>query len=167
MDAAVPEAWRARGRIHARRDRAGARGAAPTGELCGAAHGPRRAHPAGPRGGAGSRRHAQRRAAQADDTEAFVSADADFHNAIIRSAGNTLLTTFAEGLRQRQQRVTATSIRTPERMTAVVARHERLAAAIAAGDADAFRTTLDAHFEAAHGVRAGTSPADQTAGAAR
>lgn len=86
------------------------------------------------------------------DTDAFVEADDAFHTAIIDASENSVARYFTRFLRDRQQRLRHQMFRVrPEQFTAVLDQHRRLAAALEAGDAAAYRAVLAEHV-AGHGV---------------
>lgn len=93
----------------------------------------------------------QRAALAAGDLGGYADHDAAFHLAVVAAGGNALLTGFSATLRERQRRMVALSVGTAgERAPGFVAGHEELVAAIAAGDAAAFRASLRAHLHGAH-----------------
>ena len=81
----------------------------------------------------------------------FAWADRQFHRAIIAAAGNKLLTRQYDALRDRHQRIAATTIaRDPTRIARFIAEHRELAAAIARRDADSAVALTAAHLHSAH-----------------
>ncbi len=105
---------------------------------------------------------AQRAAIGAGDLDAYADHDAAFHQAIVASGGNVLLTDFAVALRERQRRMIALSVGAGgERAPAFMEGHDDLVAAIDAGDAPGFRARLAAHLHSAH---LGSGPGDGRGG---
>lgn len=81
----------------------------------------------------------------------FAWADRQFHRAIVAAAGNKLLTRQYDALRDRHQRIAATTIaRDPSRIARFVAEHKELAAALARGDGDSAVALTAAHLHSAH-----------------
>jgi DNA-binding GntR family transcriptional regulator len=81
----------------------------------------------------------------------FAWADRQFHRAIVSAAGNKLLTRQYDALRDRHQRIAATTIaRDPTRIARFIAEHKELAAALARGDADSAVALTAAHLYSAH-----------------
>ncbi|MBV8349240.1 MAG: GntR family transcriptional regulator [Mycolicibacterium sp.] len=96
---------------------------------------------------------AQRAAAAAEAVTDFALLDADFHRLIVRAGGNTLLERFYSGLRERQRRMTANSIREGKTwFERVIADHEHLVELIAGCDADGFDAAVREHMSSAHGL---------------
>ena len=80
-------------------------------------------------------------------TERFTETDAAFHTAIVEAAGNSLLSTFYAGLRDRQVRLIATAVRTEDQRAADILRqHEQLVRAVQRGDAAATQALLAEHL---------------------
>ncbi len=75
-------------------------------------------------------------AADAGDVPAYAAADRDFHAAIVTAAGNAILTRLYGSLRDRQMRMGTTNLLSagghpdPRRMTATIADHHAIAAAV-------------------------------------
>lgn len=93
------------------------------------------------------------------DVAGFSAADADFHRAIVSAAGNPLLLSFYDGLRDRQRRMTARSVaRDPHQLGSIVADHARLARCLDRGDAAAFAGTLWTHMRTVHRMPAAPQP---------
>jgi DNA-binding GntR family transcriptional regulator len=81
----------------------------------------------------------------------FAWADRQFHRAIVVAAGNKLLTRQYDALRDRHQRIAATTIaRDPTRIARFIAEHRELAAALERGDADSAVAVTAAHLHSAH-----------------
>lgn len=78
---------------------------------------------------------AMRAARAAGDAPALVEADRAFHEAVVEAAGNEVLARLYSSLRDRQLRMgVATMEMSSERQDRAVAEHERLLAALVAGD---------------------------------
>lgn len=89
----------------------------------------------------------QRAALNQHDLAGYSELDAVFHQTVMSHGTNTLLAQVGQLLRERQQRFTAKAIgRNVERAHAFVDGHAQLAAAIAAGDADAYASLLTTHL---------------------
>ena len=85
--------------------------------------------------------------AQAAGTQWFTEMDAAFHAAIVEAAGNSLLSFFYAGLRDRQMRLIATAVRTvDERTSEILAQHREIVRAVDSGDADRVRGLLSDHL---------------------
>jgi DNA-binding GntR family transcriptional regulator len=81
----------------------------------------------------------------------FAWADRQFHRAIVAAAGNKLLTRQYDALRDRHQRIAATTIaRDPTRIARFIAEHKELAASLARGDGDSAVAVTAAHLHSAH-----------------
>ncbi len=93
-----------------------------------------------------------RTAAAAGDPTAFMAADRGFHEALVRSAGNALLSRFYESLRDRQLRMGVETIRfSPDRMTTAIDEHGQMLAALEAGDPTRLRALAETHVHNASG----------------
>ncbi|MCD2185996.1 GntR family transcriptional regulator [Actinomycetospora soli] len=93
----------------------------------------------------------QQQAHDASDLPAFAEADAEFHRLIADAGRNSLLSGFYRGLRERQQRMTAESVRGRGAAAAcVLAEHRALRDLVAAGDVDGFRRALVTHLDNTH-----------------
>ena len=78
----------------------------------------------------------------------FEELDAAFHTALVDAAGNTLLSGFYRGLRDRQIRLIATAVRTAdERTREILEQHERIVEAVRRQDADRLAVVLAEHLE--------------------
>ncbi|WP_020106211.1 GntR family transcriptional regulator [Nocardia sp. 348MFTsu5.1] len=96
----------------------------------------------------------QRIHAEAGEVDEFTIADAAFHRMFVAAAGNPLLEGFYDTLRDRQLRMTSTSVqRDRAQMQRIIAHHTELADLIDAGDAHGFATSLAAHLNAVHNLR--------------
>jgi len=80
----------------------------------------------------------------------FLAADREFHRRLIAANGNDILVGYYEGLRDRQQRLLATTVaRDPGSVRKFIAEHRAIVGAIAAGDgARAAQLTVE-HLRAA------------------
>ena len=91
----------------------------------------------------------------AGDLPAFAAADAEFHALVADAGANSLLTGFYRTLRERQQRMTAESVRRRARAADdVLAEHRVLRERLAEGDADGFARTLAVHLDHTHRMAA-------------
>jgi DNA-binding GntR family transcriptional regulator len=98
-----------------------------------------------------ARAFADQEAALAAGGAGFSGRDREFHRLIIEAAGNQLLTRQYDVLRDRHERLTATTLaQDPTRIARFIAEHRRIAAAITAGDAEAATATMGAHLHSAH-----------------
>jgi DNA-binding GntR family transcriptional regulator len=98
-------------------------------------------------------------AAPSPDRVAFAEADRELHRTWVQAAGNAILLSIYDGLRDRQQRVAAVMIAdgaTP--MTALADEHAAIAAALRAGDVAAADRLLAAHLATSR-ERSGAAPA--------
>ncbi|NMH97080.1 GntR family transcriptional regulator [Pseudonocardia acidicola] len=105
--------------------------------------------------GVGQRMHecadAQAAAWAAGDRHGFAVLDAQFHRIVVEAGGNGLLTGFYATIRDRQHRMTASSVGRRHAVAEdVVRQHHELAALIVARDADGFAAALAAHLTAIH-----------------
>jgi DNA-binding GntR family transcriptional regulator len=81
----------------------------------------------------------------------FIVADRKFHRVIVAANDNPLLTHFYDSLRDRHQRIAATTIaREPTRIARFIAEHREIAAAIESGDSHAAADLTAAHVRTAH-----------------
>jgi DNA-binding GntR family transcriptional regulator len=95
-----------------------------------------------------------RRAGDAGDTRRFVESDRAFHEAVVDSAGNAVLSRLYTSLRDRQLCMSAAAISaTQSRMATALDQHESLLEALRAGDAGTFAALTAEHVAtaAAHG----------------
>ncbi|WP_245307317.1 GntR family transcriptional regulator [Rhizobium altiplani] len=81
-----------------------------------------------------------------NDRIAFIESDRDFHRAIVRAAGNPVLETFYESLRDRQVRMGVHAISVGSRIDEVLAEHRRIAQAIRAAEADRAVAAVGEHL---------------------
>ena len=94
---------------------------------------------------------AQDRAAAAGDLATFARADVDFHQAVVDAGDNSILRDVYRTLRDRQQRMTARSVRAREgQLPAIVGQHTTLVELIADQDAAGFAAALGEHMHDIH-----------------
>jgi DNA-binding GntR family transcriptional regulator len=92
----------------------------------------------------------QERTLQTDGRD-FAWADRAFHAAIVEAAGNHILDRQYEALRDRQQRIAATTIaRDPTRIARFIAEHGEILGAIERGDGEAAAALMGSHLQSAH-----------------
>ncbi len=93
----------------------------------------------------------QEAAHDAGDLPGYAEADAEFHRLVADAGRNSLLAGFYRTLRERQQRMTADSVRgrTAAART-VLDEHRTLRDLLAAGDVAAFGPALVAHLDTTH-----------------
>jgi DNA-binding GntR family transcriptional regulator len=88
----------------------------------------------------------QSEALEAGDATAYVTADGDFHTAVVEASRNPIAIHFGRMLHDRQQRLRHCLYRAaPEHTATGLAQHRQLAAALAAGDAAGYRAVLFEH----------------------
>ncbi|TQC45392.1 GntR family transcriptional regulator [Rhodococcus sp. WS4] len=93
----------------------------------------------------------QRTLAENGERDAFSAEDADFHAIFVRYGGNPLLSEFYAGLRDRQRRMTSSSVgRDPSQVERIVSDHAELTEYVTAGDIDQFCRVLDTHVREVH-----------------
>jgi DNA-binding GntR family transcriptional regulator len=81
----------------------------------------------------------------------FPEADRRFHRALVAAVGNVLLLRQYDLLRDRHQRIAATTVaRDPSRVERFIAEHREIAGAIERGDAEAAAELMRAHLQTAH-----------------
>jgi DNA-binding GntR family transcriptional regulator len=81
----------------------------------------------------------------------FPEADRRFHRALVAAAGNALLLRQYDLLRDRHQRIVATTVaRDPSRVERFIAEHREIVGAIERGDATAAAQLMRAHLQTAH-----------------
>jgi DNA-binding GntR family transcriptional regulator len=89
----------------------------------------------------------QEERADADDLDGFVEADRAFHTALVAAAGNPIVLSLYDSLRDRQQRMGVTALRRePRRLAEILDEHRALTEAVAAGDVERTLELLDAHL---------------------
>ena len=87
----------------------------------------------------------QRKAA---GTQRFGELDAAFHTALVEAAGNSLLSGFYQGLRDRQIRLIATAVRTAqERSDEILAQHAEIVAGVREKDMERVEALLAEHLQ--------------------
>lgn len=87
------------------------------------------------------------------DIDGFIDADDAFHTAVIAASRNPIASHFARILHDRAQRLRHQLIRVrPEHLAVTLDDHRELAAAIDAGDADAYRRVLARHVDILRGI---------------
>jgi DNA-binding GntR family transcriptional regulator len=96
----------------------------------------------------GAMRSAIARQEEADgDLDAFVEADRAFHTVFVAAAGNPIILSLYDSLRDRQQRMGVTALRRePRRLGEILDEHRGLADAIDAGVVADVLALLDAHL---------------------
>ncbi|ONI78918.1 GntR family transcriptional regulator [Actinosynnema sp. ALI-1.44] len=88
--------------------------------------------------------HLLRSAGQARE---FIEADTRFHDALVRSTGNDILTRTYEGLRDRQNRAGRIALaNVPGRQDSVLTEHAAILDALAEQDVERARQAIDAHL---------------------
>lgn len=94
---------------------------------------------------------AQRTSHEAGDLPGYTEADAEFHRLVAESGRNSLLAGFYRTLRERQQRMTADSLRGRTAAAATVLdEHRALRDLLAAGDVAGFDRALVEHLDHTH-----------------
>lgn len=87
----------------------------------------------------------QRKAA---GTPRFGELDAAFHTALVEAAGNSLLSGFYQGLRDRQIRLIATAVRTAqERSDEILGQHAEIVAGVREKDTERVEALLAEHLQ--------------------
>ncbi|ALG05816.1 GntR family transcriptional regulator [Kibdelosporangium phytohabitans] len=88
--------------------------------------------------------HLLRSAGQARE---FIEADTRFHDALVRSTGNDILTKTYEGLRDRQNRAGRIALaNVPGRQDGVLTEHSAILAALVEQDVERARQAIDVHL---------------------
>ncbi|MCD7101064.1 GntR family transcriptional regulator [Pseudoclavibacter sp. 13-3] len=91
--------------------------------------------------------------AEEPDLQAFIIADLHFHQLLVESAGNRILTAVYRQLSDRQRRMTAYAVKTgSDRPYRVLQQHHDLLDALRTGDPHKFVKALDHHFNDIHGA---------------
>lgn len=89
----------------------------------------------------------QERHAAAGDQDGFVAADREFHTVLVAAAGNDILMSLYDSLRDRQQRMGMAALRRePRRLGQILDEHRGLTDAIEAGAVERTLALLDAHL---------------------
>lgn len=90
----------------------------------------------------------QRAAADAEDARRFAEADREFHRIPVAAAGNPIVTSLYDSLRDRQQRMVRAMIAVDwSRVRPIVEQHAELAAAIAGGRRAESERLLRSHLD--------------------
>ena len=85
--------------------------------------------------------------AAAGDLDGFVAADREFHTVLVAAAGNGIVLSLYDSLRDRQQRMIMTSLLTSaERIASILVEHRALADAIRGGKLERAKSVLTAHL---------------------
>lgn len=93
----------------------------------------------------------QRTSHEAGDLPGYTEADAEFHRLVAEAGQNSLLAGFYRTLRERQQRMTADSVRGRSAAArTVLDEHRELRDHLAAGDVAAFGRALVTHLDHTH-----------------
>jgi DNA-binding GntR family transcriptional regulator len=88
-----------------------------------------------------------RQEAAGGDLDAFVEADRAFHTVFVAAAGNPIVLSLYDSLRDRQQRMGVTALRRePRRLGEILGEHRGLADAIDGGRVERVLELLDAHL---------------------
>jgi DNA-binding GntR family transcriptional regulator len=81
------------------------------------------------------------------DLDAFVEADRAFHTVFVAAAGNPIVLSLYDSLRDRQQRMGVTALRRePRRLGEILDQHRGLVGAIEAGGVEEVLALLDVHL---------------------
>ena len=81
----------------------------------------------------------------------FAASDRRFHRAIVAATGNAILARQYDALRDRHQRIAATTVaRDPSRVARFVADHREIAAALERGDGERAAALMGEHLHGAH-----------------
>lgn len=89
----------------------------------------------------------QERRAASGDADGFVAVDREFHTTFVTAAGNPIITTLYDTLRDRQRRMIITSLLVDrKRADSILVEHRALAGAIREGELDRALIVLDAHL---------------------
>ncbi|SCW34741.1 transcriptional regulator, GntR family [Rhizobium mongolense subsp. loessense] len=81
-----------------------------------------------------------------NDRVAFIESDREFHRAIVRAAGNPVLATFYESLRDKQVRMGVHAISVGRRVDEVLSEHRAIAQAIRTSQADEAAAAVGVHL---------------------
>lgn len=112
----------------------------------------------------------QRSLLDAGDTRAFIEADRAFHRTVVAAAGNEVLSTFYESLRDRQIRMGIRAVSShASRGAAVIDEHGAIIDALATADPGRAEDAIRAHLESTLALLSAraqlTSPRGRRAGA--
>jgi DNA-binding GntR family transcriptional regulator len=81
------------------------------------------------------------------DSEAFVEADREFHTVFVTAAGNPIVASLYDSLRDRQRRMGVAALtRDAHRVSSILAEHRGLVAAVRARDPERARVLLADHL---------------------
>lgn len=95
----------------------------------------------------------QQAALEADDVDAFVEADDDFHSGVVAASGNGIALQLWGLLRDRQQRMRSQLLRMrPDRLPAALDDHRQLLDRLVAVDLAGFEAVLTTHLERHRGA---------------
>ncbi len=82
------------------------------------------------------------------DTAGFTESDRQFHELIVDSAGNSVLSSVYRTLRERQTLFTSAMVRgRADRMDAAIAEHDRIIEKLQSDDEEAFLATVNQHLQ--------------------
>jgi len=82
------------------------------------------------------------------DSEAFVEADREFHTVFVTAAGNPIVASLYDSLRDRQRRMGVAALtRDERRVSSILAEHRALIAAVRARDLERARKVLADHLQ--------------------
>jgi len=82
------------------------------------------------------------------DSEAFVEADREFHTVFVTAAGNPIVASLYDSLRDRQRRMGVAALtRDERRVSSILAEHRALVAAVRARDPERARKVLADHLQ--------------------
>ena len=85
--------------------------------------------------------------ASAGDADGFAAVDREFHTVFVTAAGNPIVLSLYESLRDRQQRMGITALRRePRRLAEILDEHRALTEAVAGGEVERTLELLDAHL---------------------
>ncbi|MQA91554.1 MAG: FCD domain-containing protein [Gemmatimonas sp.] len=90
----------------------------------------------------------ERIAAEADDIEAFIASDRQFHVAIIEVMGNRYLRAAYDGLHDQHLRLGLRALTNPGRTAEVLQEHTTIVAVLRTGDSERFEAALVDHIRA-------------------
>ncbi|HKS98026.1 MAG TPA: GntR family transcriptional regulator [Rugosimonospora sp.] len=91
---------------------------------------------------------AMRTAQERDDVVALMTADREFHAAVVQAGGNRILTDVYQRLRDRQMRIGVASMRLePQRRQRALADHASLLAALSGDDLEHWTELVESHID--------------------
>jgi DNA-binding GntR family transcriptional regulator len=89
----------------------------------------------------------------------FSKVDRAFRRAIVAAKGNAILLRQYDAPRDRQQRISVTTVgHDPARIGRFIAEHREIAAALERGDGDEAAVLIDCHLPACAGIRSAITP---------